>query len=59
MRTGGIRLESEVVAGPSGGEPVRVVHNVGHGGYGYQTSYGASQAVEKLVDEMLQPKARL
>ncbi|KAK5133706.1 hypothetical protein LTR08_007460 [Meristemomyces frigidus] len=58
MRKEGPRVEREVVRGPSG-EEVNVVHNYGHGGYGYQTSYGASQVVEKLVGEILQPKARL
>ncbi|KAK5121422.1 hypothetical protein LTR85_005254 [Meristemomyces frigidus] len=58
MRTGGIRIEREVIAGPNG-EQVNVIHDYGHGGYGYQTSYGASQAVQALVDETLRPKARL
>ncbi|KAK4544917.1 hypothetical protein LTR36_003822 [Oleoguttula mirabilis] len=58
MRTGGIRVEREVISG-LGGEEVNVVHNYGHGGYGYQASYGASQAAERLVEEALQPKARL
>ena len=53
MRTGGIRVEMERVGG------VPVVHNYGHGGYGYQTSYGAAQAAEKLVVEALKPQARL
>ena len=47
MRTGGIRIEKEVIGG------VPVVHNYGHGGYGYQTSFGCAQAVEKLVKEAL------
>ena len=53
MRKGSIRVESELIGG------VPVVHNYGHGGYGYQTSYGAAQAVEKLANESLQQRARL
>ncbi|KAK8219286.1 D-amino acid oxidase [Zalaria obscura] len=58
MRKGGIRIEKEIIKGPDG-QAVQVVHNYGHGGYGYQTSYGCSQQVEKLVQEALQQKARL
>jgi len=58
MRHGGIRVEHERIAGPDG-KLVSVVHNYGHGGYGYQTSYGAAMAVEKLVNEVLQTKAKL
>lgn len=53
MRKGGIRAEKEAING------VAVVHNYGHGGSGYQTSYGAAYYVEKLVDEALKQKARL
>ena len=53
MRNGGIRVEKEVIEG------VPVVHNYGHGGYGYQTSYGAARAVEELVDEVLPQRSRL
>lgn len=53
MRKGSIRVEKEVIDG------VQVVHNYGHGGYGYQTSYGAAVAVERLVLEALQHKAKL
>lgn len=53
MRAGSVRVEKEVIDG------VSVVHNYGHGGYGYQTSYGAAQAVEKLVNESLREQARL
>lgn len=53
MRMGSIRLEKETING------VLVMHNYGHGGYGYQTSYGAAEAVKKLVDESLRQKANL
>lgn len=58
MREGGIRVEKETITGPDG-RKVAVVHNYGHGGYGYQTSFGCSQAVEKLVNESLQQMAKL
>lgn len=53
MRKGGIRAERETIDG------VAVVHNYGHGGSGYQTSWGAAYAVEKMVEESLKQRARL
>lgn len=47
MRNGGIRIEKEEVEG------VKVVHHYGHGGYGYQTSYGCAKAAKELVEEAL------
>ena len=58
MRHEGIRVEKDRVSGKEGGS-VSVVHNYGHGGYGYQTSYGCAQAAVKLVEEVLQTRARL
>ncbi|CAD0111126.1 unnamed protein product [Aureobasidium uvarum] len=58
MRKGGIRTEKETIKGPDG-NGVRVVHSIGHGGYGYQTSWGCAAAVVRLVDESLTEKARL
>lgn len=58
MRKDGIRIEKETITGTDGRQ-VKVVHNYGHGGYGYQTSFGCAQAAEKLVNESLQQKARL
>ncbi|MCJ1430452.1 hypothetical protein MMC29_008370 [Sticta canariensis] len=51
LRLGGTRLEKEKIEG------VWVVHSYGHGGYGYQSSYGCSQAAVKLIDEALSLKA--
>lgn len=34
-------------------------HNYGHGGAGYQSSYGCSQAAVELIDEALADRARL
>lgn len=47
LRSGGTRLEKEKIS------QIWIVHNYGHGGYGYQSSYGCSQAVVKLVEEAL------
>lgn len=30
-----------------------VVHNYGHGGFGYQSSYGCANVVRRLVEEVL------
>lgn len=30
-----------------------VVHNYGHGGFGYQSSYGCANVARRLVDEAL------
>lgn len=58
MRKDGIRVEKDAIAG-SDGRSLPIIHNYGHGGYGYQTSYGATAKVVKLVEEALQQKARL
>lgn len=54
MRTGGIRLEREAIDGG-----VVVVHNYGHGGYGYQTSYGTAEVAVRLAEEGLRERAKL
>lgn len=46
-REGGARVEKERVDG------VWVVHNYGHGGAGYQSSYGCAEEAVKLVQEAL------
>ncbi|KAI9787192.1 MAG: hypothetical protein M1839_003427 [Geoglossum umbratile] len=53
LRIGGVRLEKEMIDG------VWTVHNYGHGGFGYQASYGCSQVVVRLVEEALSARARL
>ena len=47
LRTSGVRLEKEKIQG------VWTVHNYGHGGFGYQSSYGCSQVAAQLVDEAM------
>lgn len=50
MREGGVRVEKEKIDGNW------VVHNYGHGGYGYQASFGCSLAAIKEVEAALQRK---
>jgi D-amino-acid oxidase len=52
LREGGTRIEKDVIEG------VSVVHNYGHGGFGYQASFGCSYEVISLVKEVLQNKSR-
>ncbi|RPB01422.1 FAD dependent oxidoreductase [Choiromyces venosus 120613-1] len=47
LRIGGARVEREVIGG------VRVVHNYGAGGFGYQASYGMAEEAVSLVEESL------
>ena len=35
---------------------VKVVHNYGHGGFGYQASFGCAETAVSLVKEVLQNK---
>ena len=53
VRIGGPRIEKEKI------DTMWVIHNYGHGGYGYQSSYGCSQAVVKLLEEVLSVRAKL
>ncbi len=53
LRTSGVRIEKEKIDG------IWVVHNYGHGGWGYQGSYGCSEGVLELVDEVLAAKPKL
>lgn len=53
LRADGARIDKEKIDGQW------VVHNYGHGGYGYQSSYGSSRQVVQLADEILNEKARL
>lgn len=50
---GGPRVERERL-----GDGVWVVHNYGHGGYGYQASYGSAWEVERLVEGILKEKEK-
>jgi D-amino-acid oxidase len=51
-RKGGIRLQCEWVAVPgSEGQMVPIIHNYGHGGYGFQTSWGSALAALTLLED--------
>ncbi|KAG2228243.1 hypothetical protein INT45_011035 [Circinella minor] len=50
-RKQGIRLEKEVRASAVSGKKVTIVHNYGHSSHGYQSSWGCSQRVVKLLNE--------
>ncbi|GAA5938352.1 hypothetical protein JCM3775_000870 [Rhodotorula graminis] len=54
-REGGIRLELGALEGD--GRRVAVVHNYGHGGYGFQSSWGSAEAAVELVEEALSRRA--
>lgn len=47
VREGGARVEKERISG------VWIVHNYGHGGAGYQSSYGCAQNAVGLVEEAM------
>lgn len=51
MRVGGPRVELETIDG------VPVVHQYGHGGYGYQSSYGSAYRAVDLVKKAVQSQA--
>jgi D-amino-acid oxidase len=53
MRKGGIRVEKECIGG------MWVVHQYGHAGYGYQSSFGSAWEAEKLVEEILRERGTM
>lgn len=53
VREGGVRVERESLHNADG-SAVQVVHNYGHGGGGYQMSYGCSVKVVELVNDYIQ-----
>ncbi len=53
IRLNGVRLEKERING------IWTVHNYGHGGYGYQSSYGCSKVAVKLVEDALAQGSKL
>ncbi|KAK9763296.1 hypothetical protein K7432_010159 [Basidiobolus ranarum] len=55
-RIGGIRLDSEIARYK--GKPVIVCHNYGHGGFGFQSSWGSAQGlltVLRRAEKSLEP----
>lgn len=53
LRLSGVRIEKEKIGA------TWIVHNYGHGGWGYQGSYGCSERAIELVEEVLAPKSKL
>jgi len=53
-RKGGVRLEIEWTEGVGGRGKVPIIHNYGHGGFGYQTSWGSSSRALKLLEKALE-----
>ncbi|KAI9489980.1 hypothetical protein BDB00DRAFT_840341 [Zychaea mexicana] len=51
-RVDGPRIESEIYR-KSNGQEMSVVHAYGHGGFGYQSSWGAAQYTSELVHKTL------
>lgn len=58
MRNGGIRVESGYTESESG-KRIPVIHNYGHGGYGYQTSWGCVKVLERLTTDALSSRSKL
>lgn len=52
VREGGVRIEREMVGG------VWVVHNYGHGGFGYQSSYGCAKVAVGLAEGVVGVEGR-
>ncbi|KAJ7161788.1 D-amino-acid oxidase [Mycena crocata] len=50
-RHGGVRIEAEVLT--VDGREIPVVHNYGHGGEGFETSWGTADVAVKLLNEAL------
>ncbi|THH09578.1 hypothetical protein EW145_g1927 [Phellinidium pouzarii] len=51
-RKGGIRLETDILQ-TTKGLKVPIVHNYGHGGYGYQSSWGSAGVAANLLEGVL------
>lgn len=47
LREGGTRIEKDKI------DNISIVHNYGHGGYGYQSSYGSCSVAAQLVEDTL------
>ncbi|KIJ29642.1 hypothetical protein M422DRAFT_235200 [Sphaerobolus stellatus SS14] len=50
-RKGGIRVESDIVKVAACGREVPIVYNYGHGGAGYQSSWGTALRAARLLEE--------
>ncbi|CAG8440213.1 1524_t:CDS:10 [Acaulospora morrowiae] len=52
-REGGARLDCEWIASKKFDKNVLLCHNYGHGGAGFQTSYGSAKHIIKLMEDKL------
>jgi len=52
-RKGGVRLEVEWTEGIGGRGRVPIIHNYGHDGYGYQSSWGCAIKAAELLEQAL------
>lgn len=57
-RTGGVRIELEWFEDTKGQRKVPVVHNYGHGGFGYQSSWGSAAIVLGLLEDAFEENAK-
>ncbi|CAG8544749.1 3504_t:CDS:2, partial [Dentiscutata heterogama] len=53
-RKGGVRVDAEWITSEEFGKKILICHNYGHGGAGYESSYGTAKHVIKVMKEMLQ-----
>ncbi|CAG8599563.1 1285_t:CDS:10, partial [Dentiscutata heterogama] len=53
VRKNGIRIETEWILSEKTGKKILLCHNYGHGGYGWQSSYGASMHVIQTLKQSL------
>lgn len=51
-RAGGVRIELEWFEDAKGKREVPVIHNYGHGGFGYQSSWGSASEVLELLSRV-------
>ncbi|KAI9248044.1 hypothetical protein BDA99DRAFT_525614 [Phascolomyces articulosus] len=57
-RVGGVRIEPEIYK-KSNNQDMLVIHAYGHGGFGYQSSWGAAQYISNLVQKNLKDRANI
>jgi D-amino-acid oxidase len=57
-RKGGVRLEGMLVQDPKNAKrDVLLVHNYGHGGFGYQSSWGCAESVLTICSSHIKKQA--
>jgi glycine/D-amino acid oxidase-like deaminating enzyme len=55
-RNGGVRIEAEWFEDVKGQRKVPVIHNYGHGGFGYQSSWGSASVALELLEGAFKEK---